>query len=382
MTAATAVVRFAAWMLPKGMRDRYREQWLADLRDAEEAGIHPAEIAIGSLSFAATLARPLSAGRRLSAETVSRRSRLAIALSLSTALWSVSLFASTIGGGIGIRGNSPHFIAVLELSRLLVTYAVLASIVAVLLVAVTRHIASHVRLAVGLYVVASLAPAAQVAADNFLGRSDYLFYRGSAWVYLVAAILVAGASLILWRNSVRARAKGGTRSRHVVAAGVGALAVLASMAGEFLNASLSWADRTPIEFGPYADPAWYPQWLSLKEWGDRLVLSVFVIWAIVAGLAALAILGLGLLRWSTSRIIALTSALLFTGLIVHGAVIEFLWLMLPVGVEPAFNDVVLLLGRWGLIVVVLISVGNLDFWRWRLTGVRRRPDVDAELIED
>lgn len=52
------VVRFAATLLPAPMRDRYREQWLGELRDAEEVGIPRAEIAMAALTFAASLDRP------------------------------------------------------------------------------------------------------------------------------------------------------------------------------------------------------------------------------------------------------------------------------------------------------------------------------------
>ena len=43
------VIRAAARLLPASIRDRYREQWLADARDATEVGLSPASIAFAAL---------------------------------------------------------------------------------------------------------------------------------------------------------------------------------------------------------------------------------------------------------------------------------------------------------------------------------------------
>lgn len=45
-------VRLAAALLPSGQRRRYQEQWLADVQDADEAGLTPGRIARGAVWFA------------------------------------------------------------------------------------------------------------------------------------------------------------------------------------------------------------------------------------------------------------------------------------------------------------------------------------------
>jgi hypothetical protein len=92
---ARATVKVAARLLPRDMRDRYREQWLADLRDASEHDIPISQIAIGSLSFAAIVNRPPFPGLRTPTQDgVLRRSRPAVALALSTALLALSQYAN------------------------------------------------------------------------------------------------------------------------------------------------------------------------------------------------------------------------------------------------------------------------------------------------
>lgn len=49
---AKALVSVAATALPAATRERYREQWLADLRDADELGISQGSIARGAVGFA------------------------------------------------------------------------------------------------------------------------------------------------------------------------------------------------------------------------------------------------------------------------------------------------------------------------------------------
>jgi hypothetical protein len=49
---AQAVVSLASAALPATTRERYREQWLADLRDAHELGLSEASVARGAVGFA------------------------------------------------------------------------------------------------------------------------------------------------------------------------------------------------------------------------------------------------------------------------------------------------------------------------------------------
>ena len=53
MRAALAVARWAAALLPDGRRrDRYREQWEADVRGAADLGLSPLRLALGAAGAA------------------------------------------------------------------------------------------------------------------------------------------------------------------------------------------------------------------------------------------------------------------------------------------------------------------------------------------
>ncbi|GAA1280195.1 hypothetical protein [Saccharothrix xinjiangensis] len=49
---ALALARVAAVLLPHDQRDRYLEQWRADVAGAREAGLHPLGIALGAARVA------------------------------------------------------------------------------------------------------------------------------------------------------------------------------------------------------------------------------------------------------------------------------------------------------------------------------------------
>ncbi|TQM82375.1 hypothetical protein FHX81_4779 [Saccharothrix saharensis] len=49
---ALAVVAVAALRLPRGQRDRYLEQWRADVRGARELGLSPLGVALGAARIA------------------------------------------------------------------------------------------------------------------------------------------------------------------------------------------------------------------------------------------------------------------------------------------------------------------------------------------
>lgn len=89
-------VRLAARLLPAHVRDRYREEWLADLEGARELGIPTSSIAVGALLFSATIDRsapeisgvPLSVAARIHA-------RRGIALVLSAGVLALGAY---VGG--------------------------------------------------------------------------------------------------------------------------------------------------------------------------------------------------------------------------------------------------------------------------------------------
>ncbi|XVS64066.1 hypothetical protein ACQPYE_38440 [Actinosynnema sp. CA-299493] len=56
---ALAVVRVAVLRLPQGQRDRYLEQWRADVGGARELGLNPLGVASGAVRIAHRERRPL-----------------------------------------------------------------------------------------------------------------------------------------------------------------------------------------------------------------------------------------------------------------------------------------------------------------------------------
>ncbi|MGB3911199.1 MAG: hypothetical protein WBL06_12075 [Pseudolysinimonas sp.] len=56
-SVAERLVRIAASLLPPLARDRYREEWLADLAGADEAGVAPSGVVVGAFATAATMSR-------------------------------------------------------------------------------------------------------------------------------------------------------------------------------------------------------------------------------------------------------------------------------------------------------------------------------------
>ncbi|WP_461123318.1 hypothetical protein [Saccharothrix stipae] len=56
---ALTLVRAAAVLLPRGQRDRYLEQWRADVEGARELGLSPLGVAFGAIRIARREHRPV-----------------------------------------------------------------------------------------------------------------------------------------------------------------------------------------------------------------------------------------------------------------------------------------------------------------------------------
>jgi hypothetical protein len=388
MNPATAAVRFAAWTLPKPMRDRYREQWLADLRDADEAGIQPSEIAFGSLAFAVTLNRPFLAGSRtIDPAEVARRSRLATGLALSAAVPALAQYAYFFVSFDYVQWMNYRAQGTEIVDGWLGAYSWLAPIVAVLIVTVSRGIKAPVRIAVWVLGVVSylgeLQPAIGRAqgswSSQWSGEHDILWYHA-------ALVVVVGMSVLLWRylGPLRELVDSSSRNRRLLASSIGGVLILVGTALVTVHAQAIWAVRRPLPFGsPVSEnlEMWL-NWMYLKTDFEQLMI-VILNWFLIAGaVLACLVIATGLLRRASLRIvISMTVFAFFVLMIGYAGMLAFLeslW-----GVEVATDPIVvlLLIGRAGLVAVVLYAVGGLRVPK-SLTRIRKRDDVprDAELI--
>lgn len=359
---ARLVVRFAAVLLPVHSRDRYREQWLGELRDAPGLGIRASEIAIGSLAFAATLDRPMPGGARMTAEVLARRSRWAAALSLSAAMVAISQYASVVTESGQTDTNAYAFVVFLA-STLLTAYAVLAPIIALVAVLATRGVARRLRIAVGLLALASVLPVFRGAIDGGTLSGPGSLTLGLI-VYPTAALLVAVASVALWReyHPLKPGPRPERRPRRLLYSGLGGLLVAVTVALAFADTVAMWAARTPLFFGyafTIANRALFEEWLTLKIQGEDLVSNVLGVWVVAGMAAACAVAATGLSRGSSvRRSTVLSVGVLCVILMSYGGIVSFLWIMTPSVTPTVPVDLVMLVGRWGIIAVVLISVGR------------------------
>jgi hypothetical protein len=384
---ASATVKLAAGLLPRNLRDRYREQWLADLRDASEGGVPASQIAVGSLAFVLTAKRPLFPGLLTpTRDVVLRRSRLAVALALTTALLSVSQYANFALSSYSLTGNGVYDYVFNLAWALLGLYAVLAIILAAVIVTATRRTAPRVRIGVWILVLASSAAVVQpvIARQFYVNLSPY-FGPGST-AYLVGLILVVVAVVIVWpafRNSAHG-SPADPRSRRLLASGLGGLVVAAAVALGIASAEILWAARIPLVFGDSANPVFYAEWLAQKAYGEQLVSSVFTVWIIAGAVAACLVAAGGFARHlNARRSIALTIASLCIVVIVNAGVLDFLQLMESSVVSEVPGEVMNLAGRWGLVAIVLYAIGGVRFEGRASTRMRHRHDVEGsvELVE-
>jgi hypothetical protein len=364
--SARLIVRFAAALLPLRSRERYREQWLGELRDAPALGIRASEIAIGSVAFAATLDRPMPGGTRMTADVLARRSRWAVALSLSAAIVAISQYASVVTMSERMDTNAYGFL-VFVASTLLTAYAVIAPIVALVAVLATRGVVRRVRVAVGLLALASVLPVFRGAIDERIPSGIGSAYLTPGMVVFPAAVaLVAVAGVALWRET-RAL-ESGTRPRserfphRLLYSSLGGVVVAVTVALGFADTVTMWAARTPLFFGyafTAANRAEFEEWLTLKVRGEDVVSTVFGTWIIVGIAIALSIAASGLSRRSTARrSVTLAVGMLCIILVSYGGLVTFLQLATP-NIRPTVPvDLVMLVGRWGLIAVVLITIGR------------------------
>jgi len=364
---AELTVRFAARLLPARIRGTYREQWLADLRDAPELDVPPSEIALGSLAFAIA---PRTIERRRRAPNVVGRSRLASALALSGAVLCLS---EQLGNGSneGLTSNALYDMAIFLGTALMALYMLLAPLVAVVLVTATRGVPARTRLAVALFILASLAGIAH-AIMNGIRRNMPLGTLGLVEdvVLFTAAIVLLGAGCVLL---VRRPAPAASSSRSPLAGIVSLLALCLTLGLGLANvltvrAQLHAADLAFMQQLPGMDDP-----MALVAQSNQATITAIAVWASTAFIASLVVGWLAYVR--PRHAIARGLALLFAMMISHAALLTFVWLNSfgGPGVHLTVPEAVLLLvGRWGLVAVVLYAVGGV-----RLTRASHRHDVEG-----
>lgn len=386
MSTARRAVEFAARLLPKEMRDRYREQWTSDLRDAVEAGISQGEIARGTLAFAATVARPLpwSGAPAPTAAQVESRSRFAAALALAAAVLGVLGIATAFRWAMtGYYFDRPSFIGFL-VGWLLSVWSVLAPIAAVLIVMRTRAVNSKVRLAVWLLVLPGFAPIVQRAVDGVV----FTIPGPGSLAYAVAAVIVVVALRLLRTGLQRGHGAEPVLKAHVYSA----LAVLVVGALSVGFAAQVWASRIPLVFSwlpaevAYSGPngtlireeipatqAMYEEWLWLKESFEQMVAASFI--GVVAGVVVLAIAIVVLPRVLRVRPVALAGAVIGIELVATAMLLSLLSGGFVTSVVPP--ELLQTVGSILLVAAILYAVGGLRFDPNRLARVRHRHDVEG-----
>jgi hypothetical protein len=349
MSISTRVVRIAAGSLPKSLRDRYREQWLADVRDAPEQNLRPAQIALGSVAFAVTVGRPLPKRRDLASAEVDRRVRIARGLALSGAALALSQWASMFADEYVGDGRVPDAPTVV-MSTSLITYAVLASLLALIVVFGTRGISARTRWVVVLFAAASTSPIVQSSLSAAANASWEPALHASAIPYLAAAIpVIVGLALLRTPRRVAAY-----NPRAAIAAGGTVLLVAAATLG---NAVILWSLRTPLRFGSgprSASNPIYVQWLHLKLQFEALMSSVFVWWGVGAVVLVVAIIVIAIVRRLSSRgMVRLAVGAVALTLIAGGGLLGFIQ-DAEFGIVPlAEFAIVLSIGRLALVGAIL-----------------------------
>ena len=358
--SATAAVRIAAAFLPRELRIRYREQWMGDLRDGSEVGISTAEIARGSLAFAATYTRPLSSGSHVSDRTAALWVRVAVALSFSSAIVSISQY-SIFATSSGSDASSDAGLIVLASTQLLVAFMVLAPLLSLVVVFTTRGTEGRVRLSVGLLAVATVLPITRPGIDNLLVPEGNFFTSPGTVVFPIAIALVIAAGTILARMYhplARPKAPQCLSRRLLTSTIAGLLVVIVVVAG-FVSMTGVWDARTPLVFGlplNEANRAMYTQWVQLKTQFEGLVSTIFGVW-IVAGFAVACLLAASGFSSRATRqrstmmlgIVILSSAAIFGGII-------SLLQMSTGSTASAPIELLIAAGRWGLVGILTTAI--------------------------
>jgi hypothetical protein len=377
--SATAAVHVAAAFLPRELRNRYREQWMGELRDASDVGVSTAEIARGSLAFAATYTRPISSWAHVSDGAVALCVRFALALSFSSALVSISQYSSLATPSESVDPSAAG--VVLEAStQLLAAFMLLAPLLSLVVVFAARGTDSRVRLSVGLLVLASVAPLMQPGIDSLLPPEGIFYTSPGTVVFPVAIALVAVAGTILARKyrSLALPPVPERLSRRLLTSAVAGVLVGVIVVAGFVTMTEMWDARTPLKFGlplTEANRATFTEWLLLKFRFEEMVSTIFGTWIIAGLVVACLIAASGFSHRATRlRSIVLFGTVILSGAVFYGGIIT----LLQMATEPTVSTSVLLLmaaGRWSLIAIATTAVLRTS----RQPDSLRMPDQVANL---
>jgi hypothetical protein len=356
---AQRVVMISAALLPANVRERYREQWLGELRDAPELGIRSSEIAMGSLAFASTFARRTPARRRPSSPVIARRARLSIALTASAAVLAFSQNASAPWNAqTGTDGVSA---AVGFLWTAITIYAVVAPLAALFTVFATRGMDGRVRGAVVILAAICALPIAPFIKTISTSPSQ-LIYLALATIALPAlGVVVAMVALAVRRR--RERLNVNLSSQRIVermVQGTLATLVVAVIVGVgFAALSALWDSRTPLGYGGPKPSAEFDQWLAIKTSVEHTVSVTLDLWLATGLIVACAIAVMTSSHRATLRqTITLTVVALCAVVISFGSLLSFLQFVLtsiapsfPIGLGTEAAEI-------GLVVLLLVLAGG------------------------
>ncbi|MGV8885486.1 MAG: hypothetical protein ACOH1T_07855 [Microbacteriaceae bacterium] len=195
------LIRFAAALLPQHSRARFREQWLADLRDAPEVGLRESNIVVGALLFIVTVDRtaPELTGMPVSA-LGARLARWGVAWVASSVI--LAFFQLVQGGQLVASDLAAGSIGswLLSAAMAVVSVAAIGSAAAAIIVLARAMVA--VKASVARAALGTLLAGFLVGAFSVVGGFPY----ASAFILVAIALLLTSGVLALIAQSSAPRA--------------------------------------------------------------------------------------------------------------------------------------------------------------------------------
>lgn len=378
MSAAERGIRFAAATLPATVRERYREQWLADVRDAEEMGVSRAAIVAGALSFSLRLGRSAEMRGYTVSELMLRRLRWGMALVLCAPVVLVTLWVT------GAASATVENLAVaMVLQLLLTTPVIMLGIGLGLLVAAARTANRHAMVgvalaAIGLFVLSiPSVPHLVVVDGGWLGSVAMLVAFVMLATGAVFALVGFTRGLVDVQVSVHAdrlRTTSARRARAGIFAFLGFAVLLAFGICETLVIG-------PLAQAPDYTLAEIYAMLSPADRGSGVVMAL--IWLVLWGMVSIAFLVLCLVRgrFAIALNVLLTPRRILVYALTLGSVIIFFhwWSGFSLGMSIA-DTVPPMVGRSSWQAIVFSFIGScmlIAALLFALVPGRHKPAVPA-----